>query len=113
MESNPLPRTTRRAVIGELACLAAASRTLAQTDDDPLRQLRPSHPRLILLDSELDRLRISIRDNPTARRIYGDLEKESDRLLTTPVSEYKLAGPRLRAQSRRVLDRVGTLAIMY
>ena len=100
-------------MIGQLAALAAASRAFAQTDDDPLRQLRPTHPRLILLDADLDRLRPLIRDNPLARRIYGDLEKESDRLLTTPVSEYKLVGPRLRAQSRRVLDRVGTLALMY
>jgi len=54
-----------------------------------------------------------VRDNALARRIYGDLEKECDRLVATPVSEYKLVGPRLRAVARRVLDRVGTLAILY
>ena len=64
----------------------------AQSDDDPLRQLHPAHPRLILLDSDLDRLRGSIRDNPLAHRIYLDLEKESERLLTAPPSEYKLSG---------------------
>jgi hypothetical protein len=85
----------------------------AQSDDDPLHQLRAGHPRLILLDSDLDRLKALIRDHPLARRIYLDLEKESDRLLTTPVSEYRLVGPRLRAQTRRVLDRVSTLALMY
>jgi hypothetical protein len=104
---------TRRAALGQLAVLAAASRAFAQTDDDPLRQLRTSHPRLILLDADLERLRVLVRDNALARRIYSDLEKESDKLLTTPVSEYKLVGPRLRAQSRRVLDRVATLALMY
>ena len=96
-------------MLGQLACMAV----WAQSDDDPLRQLRAGHPRLILLDSDLDRLKALIRDNPLARRIYLDLEKESDRLLTTPVSEYKLVGPRLRAQTRRVLDRVSTLALMY
>src|ERR1019366_599493 len=100
---------TRRVLLGQLACVAA----LAQSDDDPLRQLRPAHPRLVLLDSDLDRLKALIRDNPLAHRIYLDLEKESDRLLTTPVSEYKLVGPRLRLQTRRVLDRVSTLALMY
>jgi hypothetical protein len=99
---------TRRVLVGQLACLAA----WAQSDDDPLRQLR-AHPRLILLDSELDRLRALIRDNPLAHRIYLDLEKECDRLLTTPVAEYKLVGTRLRVQCRRVLDRVSTLALMY
>src|SRR5580698_10735954 len=100
---------TRRVLLGQLACLA----TYAQSDDDPLRQLRPAHPRLILLDADLDRLKVLIRDNPLAHRIYLDLEKESDRLLTTPVSEYKLVGPRLRTQTRRVLDRVSTLALVY
>jgi hypothetical protein len=100
---------TRRVLLGQLACVAA----WAQSEDDPLRQLRAGHPRLILLDSDLDRLKALIRDNPLAHRIYLDLEKESDRLLTTPVSEYKLVGPRLRAQTRRVLDRVSTLALMF
>jgi hypothetical protein len=100
---------TRRVLLGQLACMAA----WAQNDDDPLRQLRAAHPRLILLDSDLDKLKALIRDNPLAHRIFLDLEKESDRLVTTPVSEYKLTGPRLRTQTRRVLDRVSTLALMY
>jgi hypothetical protein len=77
---NAIPR---RVLIGQLACLAA----WAQTDDDPLRQLHPAHPRLILPDSDLDRLRGTIRDNPLAHRIYLDLEKESERLLVTFPSE--------------------------
>jgi hypothetical protein len=108
---NAIPR---RVLIGQLACLAAfAQKVRAQTDDDPLRQLHPTHPRLILLDTDLDRLRGPIRDNPLAHRVYLDLEKESERLVNTPPSEYKLTGPRLRAVSRRVLDRVATLALMY
>jgi hypothetical protein len=106
---------TRRSVLGHvlLATLVQRNAAWAQVDDDPLRQLRASHPRLILLDADLDRVRSLVRDNMMARRIYGDLEKECDRLATTPVSEYKLVGPRLRAVARRILDRVGTLAIMY
>src|SRR5580700_9816047 len=100
---------TRRLLLGQLAAMAA----WAQSDDDPLRQLRTAHPRLILLDSDLDRLKVLIRDNPLARRIHLDLERESDRLLMTPVSEYKLVGPRLRTQTRKVLDRVSTLALVY
>ena len=84
---------TRRVLIGQLACLAIR----AQSDDDPLHQLHPAHPRLILLDSDLDRLRGLARDNPLAHRIYLDLEKECERLLTAPPAEYKLVGPRLRA----------------
>ncbi len=100
---------TRRVLIGQLACLAVR----AQGDDDPLRELRTAHPRLILLDADIERLRGLIRENALAHRIYLDLEKESERLLTAPPVEYKLAGPRLGAQSRRVLDRVSTLSLMY
>lgn len=104
---------TRRVVLGQLAALSAEVAARAQSDDDPLRQLRLEHPRLILLDADLDRVRALVRDNLLAKRIYSDLEKECDRLLTAPVSEYKLVGPRLRSVARRMLDRVSTLAIMY
>src|SRR5579872_836142 len=105
---------TRRALMGTLAGLASGlQKVRAQTDDDPLRQLRSAHPRLILPDSELDRVRMLAREHPLAHRIYLDLEKESERLLAAPPTEYKLTGPRLRSQCRRVLDRVSTLALMY
>jgi hypothetical protein len=105
-DANKIPR---RILIGQLACLAA----WAQIDDDPLRPLHSAHPRLILTDPDLDHLRQAIRDHPLAHRLYTDLEKECERLLTVPPAEYKLTGPRLRAVSRRVLDRVTTLALMY
>src|SRR5579863_7118463 len=105
---------TRRVLIGQLAGLTSLVRNgSAQTDEDPLRQLHATHPRLILPDSELDRVRALVRDSPLAHRVYLDLEKESERLLTAPPAEYKLVGPRLRAQCRKVLDRVSTLAMMY
>ena len=100
---------TRRMLIGQLTCLAA----WAQTDDDPLRGLRSTHPRLILLDSDAERLREAVRETAPAHRLYLDLEKESDQLLTVPPVEYRLVGPRLIAQCRKVLERVTTLALMY
>lgn len=82
-------------------------------DADPLRQLRAGHPRLILLDADFDRLRLMARENTLARRIYSDLEKECDRLLSIPPVEYKLAGTRLEPQTRRAIDRITSLALMY
>src|ERR1700761_5381660 len=96
---------TRRMLIGQLTCLAA----WAQTDDDPLRGLRSTHPRLILLDSDAERLREAVRETAPAHRLYLDLEKESDQLLTVPPVEYRLVGPRLIAQCRQVLGRGTTL----
>ncbi|MDE3197860.1 MAG: heparinase II/III family protein [Acidobacteriota bacterium] len=112
---------TRRAALGQMACAAAWAQLppapLAPPpvigDNDPLRQLRPGHPRLILLDQDLDRIRAAVRDNPLARRVYTDLEKECDRLLSTPPVEYRTPGNRLQTQSRRAIDRVVTLALMF
>ncbi len=114
---------TRRDVLGRLACLTgcAVDCATAQTPLDPatdprqtpFKTLRPSHPRLFLADSELDRVRQTVRDNAVAKRCYNDLEKESDRLLSTPPVEYRYAGTGLRTPSRRVFDRILTLALMY
>jgi hypothetical protein len=79
----------------------------------PLRTLRSDHPRLLLLDSDLERVRGLIRDTPAARRIYVELQRNADRLLTAAPAEYKLAGPQLSAQTRKVLERIQTLALIY
>jgi hypothetical protein len=103
-------------MIAQLAAVAAfdtAKSAFAQAGDDPLHQLRPSHPRLILLDAEMDRLRSLTRDYVPAKRIYGEFEKECDRLLSTPPVEYKLSGARLSLQTRRALDRILTLSLMF
>jgi hypothetical protein len=124
-------RITRRGALGQLASIAAAcAQQPAQTlppqtaspgaapaqafaDNDPLRQLRPAHPRLVLLDSDLDKIRLNLKDNALARRGFADLEKECDRLLSVPPVEYKISGTRLQIQTRHALDRIVTLALMY
>lgn len=109
----------RGLLLAHATSLAAFSQTSVPTDahppvdSDPLRQLRPAHPRLILLDADFDRIRLLARENIQARRIYTDLEKECDRLLSVPPAEYKLVGPRLQIQTRRAIDRITTLALMY
>src|SRR5882724_8734456 len=111
-------RVTRRTVLGQIACATAWAQTPAtptQTvppgptppagagDNDPLRLLRTTHPRLVLLDSDLDRIRLAVKENALARRIFSDLEKECDRLLSVPPVEYKPApgGNRLQSQTHR------------
>ena len=91
--------------------LAAASTVFSQSDI--LSTLRPEHPRLLWLPADLPRTRDLLRDSTTARKCLADLEREADRLLTAPPAEYKLIGPRLLAQSRRVLERVYTLSLLY
>jgi hypothetical protein len=97
-------------LLAQLGCAAGWAQT---ADNDPLRLLRAGHPRLILLDSDLDRIRLAVRENTLARRVFGDLEKECDRLLSIPPVEYKIAGTRLQLQTRRAVDRITTLALMF
>lgn len=116
---------TRRLWLGGLAAasLAGARAQLppvlqvetprTQAESDLLSHLRQGHPRLLLLDSELDRVRLEMRDHPLAKRLFADLEKEAERLQTTLPVEYKLTGTRLLTQSRRLVDRVGTLALAF
>jgi len=96
-----------------MAAFVAAAALAWAAPDDPLKTLRTGHARLILLDSDLDRIRLLIQQNALARKIHADLTKEAERLITTPTAEYKLAGPRLQAQSRACLDRIYTLALLY
>lgn len=82
-------------------------------NSEPLKTLRSGHPRLVALDSDLERIRVLARDNMQIRKILADLEKEAEKLQTAAPAEYKLVGTRLLAQTRRVLDRVYTLALLY
>lgn len=101
--------STRRALIGQLASLGAA---LAQTDT-PLRTIKQDHPRLIALDRDSDRLRALTRDSAQPRRLFAELEREAERLHSVPVTEDRAGAPRLFQQSRHVLERVYTLALLY
>ncbi len=115
----PGDKLTRRWLLGQLAaCGAALAQTGAATSSagaasDPLRGLRHGHPRLILPDSELGRIQALTREHPVAGKLRESLEHDAEKLLTTPPVEYKMVGPRLLAQSRRLVDRVYTLALLF
>src|SRR5579871_2512302 len=96
-----------------MAAFFAAAALASAAADDPLRTLRPGHPRLILLDPEIDRARLLMQQNPLARRIHLDLIREAERVVAAPTAEYRLAGQRLSAQTRASADRLYTLALLY
>ena len=81
--------------------------------EDILRNLRPGHPRLYLLDPDLPRLQTLLQQDPDARRWYQDLQGRANKMLSEPVVEHKLIGPRLLNQSQIALRRVSTLAFLY
>jgi len=81
--------------------------------DNPLSTLRSAHPRLLATDAEIDTLRKTIASDPRAKRMFDQLTAEAAKLETAAPVVHKLIGPRLLDQSRRALDRVYTLALMF
>jgi hypothetical protein len=61
----------------------------------------------------LERVRQMIKSEPLAHAWYANLRKQAEKMLDEPTVEYKLNGPRLLAQSRRCLDRIYTLGLLY
>ncbi len=91
-------------------CLLAVP---AMSQDSPLRTLRRTHPRIIALPDDLARVRKLIETDSVARGLHAQLVEEAGKLLTAPPVEYVKVGPRLLAQSRRCLDRVYALGLLY
>jgi len=77
-----------------------------------LATLRPRHPRVMAKPGTFDSLKGVDGRRWIAARIYRDVKRSADEILPAPVSKYeKPDGRRLLSVSRRVLDRVRTLAL--
>ncbi len=98
---------------GCLLLLAAASgRARAAQADIDLGKLRPGHPRLVCLNSDLERVRSLIESDDTAKQYAAYLRGQATRLLKKPPVEYHVIGPRLLHVSRRALERLMTLGLI-
>jgi hypothetical protein len=78
-----------------------------------LATLRKEHPRLLVTDDDLERLRGTIHDVPQARRIYTDLEREAERLLNVAPLDGRSLATRASLTPRHAIDRIYTLALLY
>ncbi len=79
---------------------------------DPLRGLRPDHPRLILTRGDVERLRRRRDTDADFADRVRRVRKRADEFMEAPVATYDIPdGKRLLATSRLVLDRVQTLAL--
>ena len=108
-----------------LVTLALTARSLPAADPGPysvpippaaeiLKLVKPVHPRLLLSTGDCVKLKARIASEPQLRQWHADLQKEATLVLTRPPSKYEIPdGLRLLATSRRVLDRVRLLALMY
>lgn len=79
-----------------------------------LAHLNQSHPRLLVSSNDFDRLKTRIESDSLLRSWQAVLHKEADGLLNAPPSRYEIPdGLRLLETSRRVLNRIYTLALVY
>ncbi len=102
-------------VLTPLTCWAAMGPPTAHAKNagEMLQSLRAGHPRLIALDSDMNRVRELVRTNDRAKELLAAIRREGERLLDAPTVEFKIVGPRLLTQSRRCLAKVYTLAFLY
>jgi hypothetical protein len=79
-----------------------------------LARLKHSHPRLIASAEDFARLKAQVASEPVLKDWYDRLRRQGARILDQPPSQYEIPdGLRLLATSRRVLQRVQTLALLY
>lgn len=100
-----------------LSLSARGARPAASEPGEPdrtiLKTLRPDHPRLVALPGDIDRVRQMIKAQEMPRQWHRALVKKAEHLLTEPLLEYKLVGPRLLQVSRQAVERIYTLGLLY
>jgi hypothetical protein len=90
----------KRAALQALAFLVMISATQpGRAYDRPtaevMRALRPDHPRLYVLDEEIDAIKQQIKVDARLRRWYDRLQKDAEKMIKEPVVVHRLIGPRL------------------
>ena len=81
---------------------------------DFLTKLRPKHPRLILLDEDLPRIKEFVTTDPHGKTWYENAKRRAEGLYRRPVREHVLPdGRRLLSVSRDVRDRLYHWGFMY
>jgi len=101
-----------------LLCPGTAGRCEeARRAPDPetvLSTLRPGHPRLILNDVGLEKLRRTLRTDTTAARYYDDVLKQADAICREPTLSYEAReNHRLLSVSRRCMERMYALGLAW
>ena len=113
-------------LLGLLFALGAGPNAAAQTPaasfpevsvpaPDSLRAVDlPDHPRILLGDTRFQELERQIEEDPTVRAWYGELKANADAYLESQLPAHVVDdGLRLLSMSRRTLEHVRTLALVY
>ncbi|MBI5685046.1 MAG: heparinase II/III family protein [Verrucomicrobia bacterium] len=96
-----------------LAAAALTASIAAGSDAGILNTLRRGHPRLLVLDADLARVKQAVESDPVARQWHEQLLRDAEKMLREKPVERVLIGPRLLDKSRTALHRISTLAGLY
>ncbi|MBV8814525.1 MAG: heparinase II/III family protein, partial [Verrucomicrobia bacterium] len=100
-------------ILLSLFFVTSAFAGIISAPEHPLATLRRDHPRLIASEDDFQHVRELVASDALAGKLYESLKHHADEILGQPTVEHKLIGPRMLDQSRRCLDRVYTLALVY
>jgi hypothetical protein len=81
--------------------------------NDPLVNLRKSHPRLIVLNDQIKAVQGIIQTDKQAADTFAQVKQLADSMLRQATAKHVLIGPRLLAQSRSAMSIISTSAGMY
>lgn len=82
--------------------------------DQILNTLKKEHPRLLATAQDFKRLKEQVKTDAQSRQWHERLRGQAEKILTVPPSEYEIPdGLRLLSVSRRVLNRIQTLGLLY
>ncbi len=98
-------------VCGVSLCSWALTNTAGQAS--VLSSLDDGHPRLMLKDKDLGRLRACYPEDPALQKCWRDVKEDADQCLARSPLVYRKVGPRLLHVSRDCLRRIYALALAY
>ncbi|MGZ5543555.1 MAG: heparinase II/III domain-containing protein [Limisphaerales bacterium] len=105
------------ALLFSVRCLAAEPVTVPVAVPESsavLKTLRHEHPRLLANAADFERLKQGVQTNETLKGWYGNVQHRANAILNEAPSKYEIPdGLRLLATSRRVVNRMYDLGMMY
>ncbi len=82
--------------------------------DEILKTLKKEHPRLLASSQDFVRLKEAIKSKPIEKKWHQEIHEQGTRILRDPPSKYEIPdGLRLLSTSRRVMQRIYILGLLY
>ena len=101
-------------IIVSFSSLTSATAEQASADlSDVLKTLDKSHPRLMLKDKDLERLKELYTEDKVLQKCVKDVLEEADDCAGKSMLTYRKIGPRLLSVSRECLRRIYALGLAY